>query len=146
MPAVQQKTTLVRNREQGWFAVDAEGQILGRLATRIATVLMGKHRPDYAAHVDMGDFVIVTNAEKIRLSGKKAETKTYESYSYYPGGRRVVSFARMMAKKPEKAVSEAVRRMLPKNKLGRRMFSKLKVYAGPEHPHRAQKPEELKLD
>jgi len=146
MPIVHQKTTLVKNRERAWYVVDAEGQILGRMATQIATLLMGKHRPNYASHVDMGDFVIVTNAEKFRLSGKKAETKTYESYSYYPGGRRVVSLARMMAKKPEKAVSEAVRRMLPKSKLGRQMFSKLKVYAGPDHPHGAQQPEAIKLD
>jgi len=129
-----------------WHLVDADGQILGRLATKIATVLMGKHRPEYTSHVDTGDFVIVTNARKVRLTGDKPFTKEYDSYSYYPGGRKVTTFAEMMEKKPEKVISEAVRRMLPKSKLGRKMLSKLKVYAGPEHPHAPQQPKTMILN
>ena len=107
---------------------------------------MGKHKPEYTTHVDTGDFVVITNAEKIRVTGSKAETKGYDSYSYYPGGRKIVSYAKMLEKHPERIISEAVRRMLPKSKLGRSMFSKLKVYAGPDHPHSAQQPQELKVN
>ena len=131
--------------EQEWFAVDATDQILGRLATKIATVLMGKHKPTYTPHVDTGDYVVVLNAEKIQLTGKKAQTKQYDYYTHFPGGHKFVSFADMMAKKPEKVVELAVRRMLPKNKLGRKMLKKLKVYRGPEHEHQAQKPEKIEL-
>jgi len=148
MAATIQKTTRIRKEDvkHDWFHVDAEGQILGRLATQIAMVLMGKHRPIYLPHVDTGDYVIVTNAEKIEVSGSKAETKEYDSYSYYPGGRKVVGYKTMLAKHPTRIVSEAVRRMLPKNKIGRVMFSKLKVYAGPEHPHAPQSPKAFKLN
>lgn len=148
MVAKQQKTTLVlkENVKPSWFVVDADGQILGRLAAGIAMVLMGKHRPDYTAHVDTGDFVIVTNCEKIRLTGKKSETKVYDHYTYHIGGRKVISFAEMKQKKPEKIVTEAVRRMLPKTKLGRHMLSKLKVYRGSEHPHSAQQPQLLEIN
>ena len=118
----------------------------GELVRQIATVLMGKHRPDYTAHVDTGDFVIVTNAEKIRLTGKKAETKEYQHYTYHFGGRKVISFAKMLQKKPEKVISEAVRRMLPKNSLARQMLKKLKVYRGSDHPHAAQQPVALELN
>jgi len=148
MQALQQKTTLMRDQDvdRKWHVVDAEGKVLGRLSTEIAVLLMGKHRPEYTAHVDCGDFVIVLNAKKIRLTGNKAETKEYDSYSYYPGGRKVVPFATMLERKPELIVTDAVRRMLPKSKLGRKMLSKLKVYRGGEHPHAAQCPEVLKIN
>ncbi len=142
---IQQKTTLAKkgNVSQSWFLADAEDQILGRMATRIATVLMGKHRPDYTPHVDTGDFVIVTNCEKIKLTGRKRQQKEYDYYTYHMGGRKVVSFEEMFEKKPEKVIEEAVRRMLPKSKLGRQMLTKLKVYRGSEHPHAAQQPQPL---
>ena len=145
MKAQQQKTTLMHagTFDRSWHLVDADGQILGRLATRIAMVLMGKDKPTYTPFVDVGDFVIVTNAEKIRLTGSKAQTKTYERYSYYPGGRKVIPYEDVKARHPERIVSEAVRRMLPKNKLGRAMLKKLKVYSGAEHPHAAQQPKPL---
>jgi large subunit ribosomal protein L13 len=131
--------------DQKWLLVDADGAILGRLAAKVAPILMGKTKPIYTPHVDTGDFVIVVNAEKIRLTGKKAETKEYDYYTLYPGGHKYVSFAELMAKKPEKVVELAVRRMLPKNALGRRMLKKLKVYRGTEHEHAAQKPQAIKL-
>jgi len=148
MKARLQKTTLATSEtvDPKWHAVDADGHILGRLADKVAVILMGKHKPEYTTHVDTGDFVVITNAEKIRVTGSKAETKEYDSYSYYPGGRKIVSYARMLEKHPERIISEAVRRMLPKSKLGRSMFSKLKVYAGPDHPHSAQQPQELKVN
>lgn len=125
--------------------VSADGRILGRLATQIATILMGKHRPDYTPHVDTGDFVIVTDAEKVKLTGNKAQTKHYDHYTYHSGGHKVVSFADMIAKHPDRVISEATRRMLPKSKLGRQMLSKLKVYRGSDHPHAAQQPQPLDL-
>lgn len=148
MKAKLQKTTVARTGkvEQSWFIVSAADRILGRMATQIATVLMGKHRPGYTPHVDTGDFVVVTDAQKIRLTGKKAQTKEYDYYTYHSGGHKYVSFADMMEKKPEKVITEAVRRMLPKTKLGRKMLSKLKVYRGSEHPHAAQLPKDLKIN
>jgi len=148
MQAKQQKTTVAQKDhvEKSWYLVSAENQILGRLATKIAMVLMGKHRPDYTPHVDTGDFVIVTGAEKIQLTGKKAQVKTYDYYTNYAGGHKYVSFEKMMATKPEKVITEAVRRMLPKNKLGKHMLTKLKVYRGTEHPHAAQCPQVLDLN
>ena len=131
--------------ERKWHLIDANGLVLGRLAAKIAPVLMGKTKPIYTPHIDTGDFVIVVNAEKIRVTGKKAETKEYDHYTGYPGGHRFVSFEDMMAKRPEKVIEMAVRRMLPKNKLGRKMFKKLKVYRGPEHNNAAQKPEKMEL-
>lgn len=126
--------------EQRWFHVDAADQILGRLAAKIATVLMGKHRAIYTPHVDTGEFVVVTNAHKIRVTGKKADTMTYPRYSYYPGGYKEVPFKDVMRDKPEFILQEAVRRMLPKNSLGRHMLKKLKIYATGSHPHAAQQP------
>ena len=126
--------------EQKWWLIDAEDKIVGRLATEIAVILMGKHRPTYTPHVDTGDFVVVTNAEKIVFSGKKWEQKRYTWYTGYPGLKSETAATRR-AKKPELILSEAVRRMLPKNKLATKMLSKLKVYAGSEHPHQAQNPE-----
>lgn len=131
--------------EQKWLLVNAEGAALGRMAAKIAPILMGKTKPTYTPHVDTGDYVIVVNAEKIKLTGKKAQVKEYESYSHYPGGHRYTSFADMMARKPEKVVELAVRRMMPKNALGRQMLKKLKVYRGPEHEHQAQRPEKIEL-
>jgi len=131
--------------EQKWLLVDAEGAILGRMAAKIAPMLMGKNKPTYTPHVDTGDYVIVVNAEKVRVTGKKAETKEYDYYTHHPGGHKFVSFADMMAKKPERVVELAVRRMLPKNRLGRKMLKKLKVYRGSEHEHQAQRPEKIEL-
>ena len=132
--------------EQKWLLVDAEGAVLGRMAAKIAPILMGKNKPTYTPHVDTGDYVIVVNADKIKVTGKKAESKEYDYYTHYPGGHKYVSFADMMEKKPEKVIQLAVRRMLPKNKLGRKMLKKLKVYRGPEHEQQAQRPEKIELN
>jgi len=129
--------------DRKWFVVDAEGQTLGRMCTKIATVLKGKHKPSYTPHVDTGDNVIVINADKIRLTGSKMDQKVYLSYSMYPGGQKSITAKELMVKKPYAVVERAVKGMLPKNKLGRAMFKKLYVYAGAEHPHAAQKPENL---
>jgi len=131
--------------EQKWLLVDADGAILGRMAARIAPILMGKNKPQYTSNVDVGDYVIVVNAKKVKLTGKKAQQKEYDYYTHHPGGHKYISFAEMMAKKPEKVIELAVRRMLPKNKIGREMLKKLKVYRGPEHDHQAQKPEKIEL-
>jgi len=131
--------------EQKWLLVDADGAILGRMAAKIAPILMGKTKPIYTPHVDVGDFVIVVNAEKVKIGGKKAQTKEYDYYTHYPGGHRYVSYAEMMARKPEKVIELAVRRMLPKSALGRQMLKKLKVYRGAEHENQAQKPERIEL-
>jgi len=131
--------------EHNWLLVDAEGATLGRLAARIAPILMGKNKPTYTPHVDMGDYVVVVNAEKVNLTGKKAEAKQYDYYTHYPGGHKFTSFSDMIAKKPEKVIELAVRRMLPKNKLGRKMLKKLKVYRAKEHNHQAQSPEKIEL-
>lgn len=128
--------------DRKWWVVDGTGVILGRLASRLAVILMGKHRPTYSPHVDCGDFVIVTNVEKIELTGKKWKQKTYAHYSGYPGLK--IETAESLRKRiPERVLREAVRRMLPKNKLSRQMLAKLKIYAGPDHPHQAQQPELL---
>lgn len=129
-----------------WYWVDAEGKVLGRLATKLATVLMGKHKPTYTPHVDTGDFVVVTNAEKITLTGRKAEQKKYATYSYHPGGLKVTPYARLLEKHPDRIIKLAVRRMLPKSSLGRRLLTKLKVYRGSKHPHQAQQCEPLDLN
>ncbi len=126
-----------------WFVVDAEGQTLGRLATRIATVLRGKHKPTFAPHLDMGDYVIVVNADKIELAGEKAANKLYHRHSNFPGGLKSVPFATMLETRPTQIVETAVKGMLPKNKLGKVVGLKLKVYAGPDHPHEAQQPQEF---
>jgi len=128
-----------------WLLVDADGAILGRMAAKIAPILMGKNKPTYTPHVDTGDYVVVVNAEKIKVTGRKAQTKEYDYYTHHPGGHKYVSFADMMAKKPEKVIELAVKRMLPKSKLGKVMLKKLKVYRGPEHEHQAQRPEKIEL-
>ncbi len=126
--------------EANWWIIDAEDQVVGRLASEIAMILMGKHRPTYTPHVDTGDFVVVTNADKVVFTGKKWQQKRYTWYTGYPGLREETAEARK-AKKPEMILSEAVRRMLPKNKLARKMLAKLKVYAGADHPHQSQAPQ-----
>jgi len=131
--------------EQKWYVVDAAGQVLGRLASRIALRLQGKHKPEYTPHVDTGDFIIVVNAEKIRVTGNKLEQKEYDHYTGYKAGRKVVLLAEMLAKHPERVIEMAVRRMLPKSILGRKMLKKLKVFAGPNHDHAAQQPEPLEF-
>lgn len=131
--------------QRKWYVVDAADKTLGRLSSQIATVLRGKHKPTFTPHVDTGDFVIVINAEKIVLTGNKLNDKLYRHHSLYPGGLKEISYKRIMQEKPELAVEEAVRRMLPKGKLGRQMFKKLKVYRGTEHEHAAQKPEVLEF-
>jgi large subunit ribosomal protein L13 len=137
----QKKEEVIRN----WFIVDADGEVAGRLATRIAHVLRGKHKTDYTPHVDTGDYVIVVNAEKIRFTGDKVNSKVYTSYTGYPGGLKKRTVREMIARKPFAVIENAVKGMLPKNKLGRSMFKKLFVYAGPDHPHQAQKPQEFKF-
>ena len=131
--------------EQKWLLVDASDKIVGRLASEIAVILMGKHRPTYTPHVDTGDFVVVINAEKIRVTGSKRAEKEYDWYTYYPGGHKIVTFDQMQVKHPDRIIELAVRRMLPKNKLATKMLSKLKIYAGGQHPHQAQMPEQLEL-
>lgn len=131
--------------QRKWYVVDAADKTLGRLSSQIATVLRGKHKPTFTPHVDTGDFVIVINADKIVLTGNKLNDKLYRHHSLYPGGLKEISYKRIMQEKPELAVEEAVRRMLPKGKLGRQMFKKLKVYKGTEHEHTAQKPEVLEF-
>ncbi len=128
-----------------WYHVDASGKVLGRLATRVATVLMGKDRPDFTRHVDTGAFVVVTNAEKVALTGSKRSQKVYRHYSGYPGGLKERSVGELLERRPDFVVRESVRRMLPKSKLGAKMLKKLKVYAGPAHPHTYHKPEELEV-
>lgn len=131
---------------QRWHVIDATDQVLGRLAVQIANILRGKHRPEYTPHEDTGEFVVVINAAKIKLTGKKLQSKTYHSYSHYPGGYKTVTAEQLMAKKPERILELAVQRMVPRTKLGRRQMSKLKIYAGPSHPHQAQQPQELKIE
>lgn|SRR5689334_6059236 len=132
--------------QREWFLIDADGQTLGRLATLVAQVLRGKNKPTYAPHMDMGDFVIVINADKIKVTGGKTMDKKYYSHSGYIGNLKVVPFNEMMAKHPTFAITAAVRGMLPRNRLGADMLSKLKVYAGPKHPHGAQKPIEVRIN
>ncbi|MDU5099116.1 MAG: 50S ribosomal protein L13 [Peptoniphilus grossensis] len=127
--------------ERKWYVIDAEGKVLGRLASEIASVLRGKRKPIFTPHVDCGDFVIVINADKVVLTGDKLNQKIHAYHTGYPGGRKEVVYAEMMAKRPEKVIELAVKGMLPKSRLGRQMIKKLKVYAGPEHPHAAQAPE-----
>lgn len=131
--------------DRKWYVVDAEGQTLGRMASQIAHILRGKHKPIYTPHVDTGDFVIVVNADKINVTGNKGTQKMYRRHSGYPGGLKSITFNEMMEKDPTRAIYFAVKGMLPHNRLGRAMLKKLKVYAGPDHPHAAQMPEELKI-
>ncbi len=131
--------------ERKWYVVDAEDKVLGRLASEVASILRGKNKPIFTPHVDTGDFVIVVNADKVRLTGRKWDQKVHAYHTGYPGGRREISYKEMRDKHPERIVELAVKGMLPKNRLGRQMYKKLKVYAGAEHPHQAQQPEELNI-
>ena len=131
--------------EQNWCVVDAENKVLGRLASELARILRGKHKPDFTPHVDTGDYVIVINAEKVNLTGNKLKDKVYYSHSGYPGGIKSITAENLKAKKPEALIRLAVKGMLPKNRLGRKLFKKLKVYAGGEHPHQAQQPKPIEI-
>ena len=132
--------------QHDWFVVDAKDKVLGRVATEVARRLRGKHKPEYTPHADMGDYIIVLNVDKIRVTGNKAADKMYHSHTGFPGGLKTVNFEKLLAHKPEKVLELAVKGMLPKNPLGRAMFRKLKVYAGAEHEHQAQQPEVLEID
>jgi large subunit ribosomal protein L13 len=133
------------NRERNWLVVDATGKTLGRLATEIANVLRGKRKPEYTPHCDVGDFVIVVNAEKVSVTGNKRQEKRYYRHSGFPGGLRSRTFEEMIARRPEEVLRLAVKGMLPRNRLGRQQLRKLKIYAGPEHPHQAQQPAPLEV-
>jgi large subunit ribosomal protein L13 len=131
--------------EQKWWLVDAEGRILGRLATEVADLIRGKRKPQFTSHLDTGDFVVVINAEKVKVTGRKLEQKKYYSHSLYPGGLREETLKDLLARKPEEVIKKAVWGMVPKGKLGRALYKKLKVYRGPSHPHEAQNPQEYKF-
>lgn len=148
MNTLSYKTVSAKKEEvaRKWYIVDAENEVVGRLSTKIASVLRGKHKPEFTPHVDTGDYVIVINAEKVRFTGNKLDQKVYQRYSGYPGGQKERTAQEMLDKKPQDIIENAVKGMLPKNKLGRAMFKKLFVYAGSEHPHAAQQPEPLNLD
>ncbi len=142
---MNRQTFHAKNNEvpQAWHHIDATDQILGRMATGIAVILMGKNKPEYTPHHDVGDFVVVTNAEKIKLTGRKLDQKLYRTFSGHPSGQKTKTYRQMIDQKPELLIEAAVRRMLPKNKLASGMLKKLKVYAGPDHPHQAQDPQAL---
>jgi large subunit ribosomal protein L13 len=136
----------VNEIEHKWYVIDASNKVLGRLATQIATRLRGKHKPIFTPHLDTGDFIIVINADKVRLTGQKLDKKLYYSHSGYPGSLKSVTARRLLETKPEKVIQLAVKRMLPKSRLGRCQLKKLKIYSGPQHPHQAQVPEQLELN
>ena len=140
-------TTLAKRGQvsQSWYLIDAADQVVGRVAVQIANLLRGKHRPDYTPYVDTGDFVVVINAEKVRFTGNKMNTKTYARYSRYPGGLKTVTAKDLLVREPERILNEAVRRMVPRNRLGNAQMTKLKIYVGGSHPHQAQKPIAFKL-
>lgn len=132
--------------ERKWYIVDAKNQRLGRLASEVATILRGKNKPTFTAHMDTGDFVIIINAEKVEVTGKKRSQKLYRRHSGRPGGMKTETFTQLQNRVPERIIEQAVKGMLPKNTLGRQLFTKLKVYVGPDHPHQAQKPEVLEIN
>ena len=134
-----------KDMQRNWFVLDADGVVLGRLATKVAMMLMGKHKPTYTPFLDTGDHVVIVNAEKVRLTGHKEEDKLYRTHSGYPGGLKEIQARKMRQKRPERMLELAVQGMLPKSKLGKQMYRKLNVYAGPQHPHQAQKPVEMAL-
>jgi large subunit ribosomal protein L13 len=143
--AMKTYTAKVGEVEQGWYVVDAQNKVLGKLATQIAVRLRGKHKPEYTPHVDTGDYVVVVNASKVRVTGRKTEDKVYYRHSGYPGGLKETNFAKLRATKPERVLQHAVKGMLPKGPLGYAMLKKLKVYAGATHPHAAQQPKTLEI-
>src|SRR5450755_3337400 len=132
------------NFEQHWWVIDATDQVVGRLAVTVATILRGKHKPQFTPHQDTGDFVIIINAEKVKFTGRKLEQKSYQSYSHYPGGQKIIPASEVMAKNPERILISAIKRMVPRTRLGRQQLTKLKIYKGPQHPHQAQQPKEFK--
>ena len=142
-----EKTFVTKNIDvqREWYVVDAAGQTLGRLATRVATMLRGKHKPIFSPSVDTGDYIVIVNADKIHVTGRKMDQKIYYRHSRYPGGLREITLRNLLHKHPTRVIEYAVRGMLPKNRLGRQMIKKLKVYAGPNHPHEAQQPQSLEL-
>jgi large subunit ribosomal protein L13 len=148
MRMTEQRTYSAKPHEVGraWFVLDATDQVLGRLATRVATVIRGKHKPPFTPHLDLGDFVIVINAEKVKLTGNKLDAKQFRRHTGYPGGLVEIPYRRLLETHPERAIEQAVYGMLPKGRLGRELRLKLKVYAGPNHPHSSQKPEVLTVD
>jgi large subunit ribosomal protein L13 len=138
-------TSTPRTVKRGWYVIDAQDKVLGRLASQVATRLRGKHKPEYTPHFDTGDYIIVVNAAKIQVTGQKASDKIYYNHSGYPGGIKSISFEKLIQKQPERVIERAVKGMLPKGPLGRAMFKKLKIYAGAEHQHAAQQPEKLEI-
>ncbi|MFA9476778.1 50S ribosomal protein L13 [Phycisphaerales bacterium AB-hyl4] len=144
---MNRQTYHAKNHEvdRRWVVVDATDQVYGRLASRIARILQGKNKPEYTPHHDVGDFVVVTNVEKMHFTGRKLDQKLYQNYSGYPGGLKTYTYRTMLEQHPERLLEKAVRRMMPRNRLGRQQFSKMKVYRGPEHPHTAQQPEALEI-
>lgn len=144
---MNRQTTLAKENtvSQNWLIVDASDQVLGRIASRLAVILMGKNKPQYTPHRDVGDYVILTNASKIRMTGSKLDQKLFQSYSGYPGGRRTRTYGQMMETNPQALIQRSVRNMLPKNKLGDQMIKKLKIYSGTEHPHSSQQPQTMEL-
>lgn len=140
---IAQKSKMAKKEDQQrkWYVVDAEGKVLGRLASRVARLITGKGKPDWTPHVDCGDHVVVINAAKVRVTGRKLEQKVYRRHTGYPGGLKEVALGKLLLERPERVIQEAVHGMVPKGRLGRRMVTKLKVYRGPEHPHAAQKPQ-----
>ena len=144
-----QMSTFMANRatvQQKWFVIDATDLVVGRLAVLLSNVLRGKHKPDYTPHCDTGDFVVVINAEKVQFTGRKWEQKSYQDYTHYAGGQKITSAKEMLARKPEEIIRRAVKRMMPRGPLGYKQLGKLKIFAGPQHPHQAQLPQELKLN
>jgi len=141
----QTKFINLENADRKWVVVDAKGQVLGRLASRVASIIRGKTKPTFTPNADTGDFVVVINADQIKVTGKREFLKTYSHYSGFPGGRKVQTFEELMAKKPEFVIENAVKGMLPKNRLGNKLIKKLKIYKGSDHPHTAQKPEQISL-
>ncbi len=132
------------NFEQQWYVIDATDLVVGRLAATVATILRGKHKPQFTPHQDTGDYVIIINVDKIKFTGRKLEQKTYQSYSHFPGGQKIVAASDLMQRHPERILESAVKRMVPRTRLGRQQMSKLKIYKGPQHPHQAQQPKEFK--
>ena len=133
------------NFERQWYVIDATDKVVGRLAATVATILRGKHKPQFTPHQDTGDYVIIINAEKVKFTGRKLEQKVYQSYSHYPGGQKSVPAAEMMKKHPTKILISAIKRMIPRTRLGRKQMEKVKIYRGPQHPHQAQQPKEFKV-
>jgi large subunit ribosomal protein L13 len=145
-PSTKTYAATPSDRERNWLLVDANGRTLGRLATVLADLLRGKRKPQYTPHIDTGDFVVVVNAEKVRVSGNKRTAKRYYRHSGYPGGLRFRTYEDMLARRPEEIIRLAVKGMMPRNRLARKQLTKLKIYAGPEHPHQAQKPQDFQIE